>query len=196
MGYPSAQQFYNKLKRTGIPARMKDIQEFVKSQSSRQVTAPRPKFKGKIVSFDINHKWFADVISFVSRPVKNNDGPFKYVLIAQDVFSRKIWTRAMSDLTQVTYFFEDILQESKLFDSDGTNEYPDTLTTDNGTEFTNEKFKALCVKYNIDQLYKTPGAHDVGTIDRAIGAWKNNTENPKCKGRQLVYINGTGNRNI
>ena len=106
MGYPSAQQFYNKLKRTGIPARMKDIQEFVKSQSSRQVTAPRPKFKGKIVSFDINHEWFADVISFVSRPVKNNDGPFKYVLIAQDVFSRKIWTRAMSDLTQVTYFLK------------------------------------------------------------------------------------------
>ena len=106
MGYPSAAQFYNKLKRQGIPARMKDIQEFVKSPSSRQVTAPGPKFQGKIVSFDMNHKWFADVISFISRPAKNNDGPFKYVLIAQDVFSRKIWTRAMSDLTQVTYFLK------------------------------------------------------------------------------------------
>ena len=41
----------------------------------------------------------------------------------------------MSDLTQVTFFFEDILQESKLFDSDGTNEFPDELTTDNGTDF-------------------------------------------------------------
>ena len=90
---------------------------------------------------------------FVSRPIKNNDGPFKYVLIAQDVFCRKIWTRAMSDLSQVTYVFEDILQESQLFDSDGTNEFPDELTTDNGTEFTNDKFKALCLKYNIDQLF-------------------------------------------
>ena len=112
---------------------------------------------------------------------KNNDGPFKYVLIAQDVFSRKIWTRAMSDLTQVTYFFEDILQESKLFDSDGTNEYPDILTTDNGTEFTNEKFKAVCVKYNIDQLYKTPGTHDIGTIDRAIGVWKKSYRGSKMQ---------------
>ena len=63
-----------------------------------------------------------------------------------------------------------------------TNGYVDELTTDNGSEFTNEKFKALCVKYNIDQLYKTPGTHDIGTIDRAIGVWKNNTENPKHEG--------------
>ena len=89
------------------------------------------------------------------------------------------------------------MQESKLFDSDGTNEFPDELTTDNGTEFTNEKFKALCIKYNIDQLYKTPGTHDIGTVDRAIGVWKkNHTENPEYKRWQLVYINGTGDRNL
>ena len=77
----------------------------------------------------------------------------------------------MRDLSQVT-FFQDILQESQIFDSDGNNEFPDELTTDNGTEFTNEKFKALCIKYNIDQLFKTPLTHDIGTIDRAIGVWK------------------------
>ena len=31
-------------------------------------------------------------------------------------------------------------------------------------------------------------------VENLIG--KNNTEDPKCKGRQLVYVNGTGNRNI
>ena len=171
-GYPSSQIFFNKLKRMGIPARLKDIQEFVKSQSSRQVAAPGPKFLGKIVSFDINHKWAADVISFVSRPVKNNDGPWSYVLIVQDIFSRKIYTRAMRELSQVTSMFEDILQESQLFDSDGTNEFTEHLTTDNGTEFTNENFKTLCRKYNIEQSFKTPGTHDIATIDRAIGVWK------------------------
>ena len=104
-GYPSAPVFYNQLKRKGIPVTLKMVTEFTKSVSARQVSAPGPKFQGKIVAFDINHKWATDCISFVSRPVKTNDGEMKYVLICQDIFSRKIWTRAMTELSQVTFFF-------------------------------------------------------------------------------------------
>ena len=171
MGYPSTQVFYNQLKKK-FPVRYKDVQDFVKSVSSRQVSGPPPKFQGKIVAFDINHKWAADVISFVSRPIKNNDGEMKYVLICQDIFSRKIWTRAMTELSQVTFFFEDILKEAELFDSDGDNPFPDNLTTDSGTEFTNENFEALLQKYDIEHNFKTPLTHDIGTLDRAIGVWK------------------------
>ena len=140
MAYPSTQVFYNQLKRRGIPVTLKMVTEFVKSRSERQVSAPGPKFQGKIVAFDINHKWATDCISFVNRGVKTNDGEMKYVLICQDIFSRKIWTRPMIELSQVTYFFEDILQDSELFDSDGNNQYVDQLTSDGGTEFTNENF--------------------------------------------------------
>jgi len=171
-GYPSTQVFYNQLKRKGIPVTLKMVTEFTKSVSARQVSAPGPKFQGKIVAFDINHKWATDCISFVSRPVKTNDGEMKYVLICQDIFSRKIWTRPMTELSQVTYFFEDILQESELFDSDGNNQYVDELTSDGGTEFTNENFENLLKKYDIEHKFKTPNTHDIGTLDRAIGVLK------------------------
>ncbi len=170
-GYPSSKQFYKILQKEKIPVRLKDVIEFVSSQSTRQISRPGPKFEGKIVAFDINHKWFVDVISFVSRPVKTNDNIFKYVLIAQDVFSRKIWTRPMAELAQVTFFFAELLKESELFE-DESNTYPDELTSDNGTEFTNTNFKALCTKYNIQQFFKTQLTHDIGTLDRAIGVWK------------------------
>ena len=96
----------------------------------------------------------------------------KYVLICQDIFSRKIWTRPMTELSQVTFFFEDILKEAELFDSDGDNQYVDNLTTDSGTEFTNENFEALLQKYDIEHNFKTLLTHDIGTLDRAIGVWK------------------------
>ena len=77
----------------------------------------------------------------------------------------------MIELSQVTAAFEDILQESDVFDKSG-KPIPDQLTTDNGTEFTNENFKNLCEKYNILQQFKTPLTHDIATLDRAIGVLK------------------------
>ena len=47
----------------------------------------------------------------------------------------------MRELSQVTSLFEDILQESQLFDSDGTNEFTEHLTTDKASEFTNDNFE-------------------------------------------------------
>ena len=171
LGFPSAQIFYKQLKKRKVAVTLKMVQDFVKSRSERSISAPPPKFHGKIVAFDINHKWFADVISFVSRPVKSNDGEYKYVLIVQDVFSRYIWTRPMIELSQVTNLFEDILKESDLFDKSG-NPIPQNLTSDSGTEWTNDNFQNLCQKYNIVQSFKTPLTHDIGTIDRAIGVLK------------------------
>jgi hypothetical protein len=68
-------------------------------------------------------------------------------------------------------FFEEILKETELFE-DESNTFPDELTSDNGTEFTNANFEALCLKYNAQQFSKTQLTHDIGTLDRAIGVWK------------------------
>ena len=98
LNYPSAAVFHRALAKRGIPARLADIQEFVSSRSERQVIAPPPKFTGKIVAFDINARWAADLISFVTRPVKSNEGAMAHVLIVQDIFSRFIWTVAMTSI--------------------------------------------------------------------------------------------------
>ena len=53
---PSATAFRKALAKKGIPARARDVEEFVKSRTERQVIAPPPKYKGHIVSFDVNHR--------------------------------------------------------------------------------------------------------------------------------------------
>ena len=130
---------------------------------------PGPKYEGKIVSFETNHKMACDVISFVSKPIKTNEGEMKYVLICQDIFSRKIYTRPMVELSQTTNMFEDILKEQELFDNE--NKYPDVLNSDKGGEFTSEAFKELCQRYNIRQVFKV-GINDIATVDSAIAVLK------------------------
>ncbi len=91
LSFPSAQVFHKALKRRGIAARLKDIEEFVQSRSERQILAPPPKYEGHIVATYENEKWVADLISSVSRPVKKNEGQYAYILIVQDIF-RDIYT--------------------------------------------------------------------------------------------------------
>ena len=172
LGFPSAVSFHKSLNKKGFQIKLSDVKEFVKSRSERQVTGPKPKYEGKIVSFDFNHNWFADLISFVSRPVKNAEGTFKYVLSVQDVFSRFIWTRVLESTTHTTDAFEEILKESedRMVDADP---YPQECTTDGGGEFNNQEFKRLCDKYNIEHIVKAPNdAHAIATLDRAIGVLK------------------------
>ena len=186
LGYPSAALFHKALRRRGIPARLKDIEEqLTKYQSSRQVTGPKPKYEGKIVSFDFNHKWAADLISFVSRPVKTNEGTFKHVLIVQDVFSRFLWARVLENTMDASNAFEEILKESENRMVDA-GPYPEELTTDAGNEFNNQEFKNLCQRYSIEHIIKdSRDAHAIATLDRAIGVLKKNI--------QRIQLNQGGN---
>ena len=173
MGYPSTASFYKALRRRGVQVRMSDIEkELTKYQSSRQVTGPKPKYDGKIVSFDFNHKWACDLISYVSKPSKNNEGTFRYVIIVQDIFSRFIWTRPLQNVMDSTFFFEEILKESEDRMVDGSP-YPQELTTDGGPEWDNQDFKNLCNRYSIEHIIKAPNDfHVIATLDRAIGVLK------------------------
>ena len=64
---PSAKAFRQALARRGVKVRAKDVDEFVRSKSERQVIAPAPKYTGHIVAHDVDERWAADVISFISR---------------------------------------------------------------------------------------------------------------------------------
>jgi hypothetical protein len=172
LNFPSASVFRKALARQGISAGAKDVEEFVSSRTERQVIAPPPKYTGAIVSFDVNQRWMADVISFTSRPVKTNGGVYTYVLIAEDVFSRYVWARPLISLTEVTEKFEEILKESedRMVDADP---HPVRLDTDGGSEFTNAAFKALMVKYKIDHVVKNVDDRNaIATVDRSISTLK------------------------
>ena len=91
-GYPSAYKLYQAAQREGIQVKLKQVQEFVSKQNVRQVFRKLPRSSGKIVSSGVNEDWVADLIDYTSRPSEGKEGetPFQYILIVQDVYSRKI----------------------------------------------------------------------------------------------------------
>ena len=88
------------------------MQEFVSKYGQRQVLAPERPYAGRIVSPDLNARWAADLISYVAQPVKVGEQTFRYVLIVQDIFSRKIWTEALQKKGDTTAAFERILDKA------------------------------------------------------------------------------------
>ncbi len=109
---PSATAFRKALAKKGIPARARDVEEFVKSRTERQVIAPPPKYKGHIVSFGVNHRWMADLIAFTSRSVKTNEGYYTHALLVEDGFSRYVWTRPLQSVSDTSRAFTEIFMES------------------------------------------------------------------------------------
>ena len=74
---PSVDVLYRALRKRGIQVAKKDAQEFVSSRAERQIIAPPPKFKGHVVANDVDARWGADLISFVSRPATFKGVEFK-----------------------------------------------------------------------------------------------------------------------
>ena len=164
LNYPSADVFFRALKKRGIPAAKKDVQEFVSSRAERQVIAPPPKFKGHVVSNDLNARWAADLISFVSRPATFKGVQYKYVLLVQDIFSRFLYARLLTRVDQATAAFEEILGEA------GTQ--PLMATFDGGPEF-GKAWKTMLERRGIEADVKAPeDKQAIATLDRGIATLK------------------------
>ena len=93
LNYPSATKRRAALLKKGFKARLKDVEEFVKSQTPTQLFAKAPKYRGKIIASRPNERWVIDFIDFVAEP----SGRFKYILLVQDIFSRKLWATALEE---------------------------------------------------------------------------------------------------
>ena len=92
---------------------------------------------------------------------EDNEG-HKYVLVVQDTFSRKIWTRSLKDKSAKTVCpkFRSIMNEMKPFSKQAR------LVIDRGTEFLNKTFKTMLESENITITHPSDGhaAH----VERAI----------------------------
>ena len=132
LGYPGAEKLWRAVERRNLPLTRAQVLAFVRAQGQRQVFAPRPKYEGKIAATRINDRWAADLIDYTARPSHSKDSskePYQYVLIVQDVFSRKLWAVAMRVKTTETVqqAFEHIVRSGA--------GVPRELYTDNGLEF-------------------------------------------------------------
>jgi len=108
-------------------------------------------------------RWAADLIDYNARPSPDPNGgePYQYILIVQDIFSRKLWAHALKAKSQevVQQAFESIVRRAGI---------PDNLDTDNGHEFKG-RFQDYLVEENIEHEVADPRSRNArATLDAAI----------------------------
>ena len=62
-------------------------------QTPTQLFAKAPTYRGKIIASRSNERWVVDFIDFTAEP----SGSYKYILLVQGMFSRKLWVQALED---------------------------------------------------------------------------------------------------
>ena len=169
LGYPGAEKLWRAAERRNLPLTRAQVLAFVRAQGQRQVFAPRPKYEGKIAATRINDRWAADLIDYTARPSHNEDSskePYQYVLIVQDVFSRKLWAVAMRVKTTETVqqAFEHIVRSGA--------GVPRELDTDYGLELRG-LFEQYLEEEHIEHVIADPRNKNArGTLDAAIKVFK------------------------
>ena len=170
LGYPGVEKLYRAAERQGLRVTRPQVAAFVRAQGQRQVLAPRPKYNGKIVATRGDDRWAADLIDYTARSseekTSSSVGPYQYVLIVQDVFSRKLWAVAMrvKDTQTVREAFEHIVRSA--------DRKPRELDTDNGLEFRGV-FEQYLEEENIEHsIADSRNKNARGTLDAAIKSFK------------------------
>ena len=133
LSYPSATRFKAALAKQGIQVPDAFVRQLASEQGGRQLLAPPPRFTGKVTAQHLDERWMADVIDFQSKTTKK-DAPV-YVLIAQDIFSRFLFAKALRSKVEVEAAFSRLMKDA--------GRKPDELVTDSGSEFTNRGFQIM-----------------------------------------------------
>ena len=158
LNYPPATKLRAALLKKGFKARQKDVEEFVKSQTPTQLFAKAPKYRGKIVASRPNERWVTDFIDFVAEP----SGNFKYIMLTQDIFSRKLFAQALEDKQMSSA----IRVLRSLFAEHGKCQ---EINADG--EFDNPQINQFLSQNNVAARYKE-GRQDLATLDAAMNNFK------------------------
>ena len=168
MGYPSANKLFEAAQRAGVKVTFKQVKAFVLSQNVRQVFHQLPPSKGKIAAPNIDDTWVADLVDYSWQPseskAKSSEPAFQYILVVQDVFSRRLMARPIRNKLATTCqeAFQSIVEERKT--------KPTVLSTDQGWEFKGA-FNDYLEREGIYHRLKDPRAlNSQGTLDAAIKA--------------------------
>ncbi len=164
LGFPGILKFRAAVKKAGLDAPIRTLKQIVAEASQRQVLAKEPKYLGKVVVDALHSRWAADLISYVSQPTA--DG-FTHVLVVQDIFSRKIWTRALPNAQAkgVSAAFINIITVSGRICKE--------INTDAGNEFVTSEFNDMLEEKGIRMHRVSDSKNDIATFDRSIGSLTN-----------------------
>ena len=168
MNRPSKARLATALKARGIPYSTKDLEEVVSKSTEKQLQTPAYKYTGKITSTAPNARWSIDTIDLTSMPspMKGSKETMKYIVVAQDIFTRRIFAEASTKNSPevVGKIFENFVKDH------GT---PKELNSDLGEEYNNAKFTDILKRLKIIHRVKPKESkNDIATIDRAHGVLK------------------------
>ena len=116
----------------------------------------------------MNERWAIDFIDLHAEP----DGDLKYILMAQDVHSRKIWAKALAEKKPGDYIaaFKDIIREGgkpKEVNFDGEFDVPQFIRF----------LSSGGVSHRVSE-----NRQDLGVLDASMGALKKDLKRTcKCK---------------
>ena len=136
LGFPGALKFRAAVKKRGFDISFTRAVQFVATSSQRQVLAKEPPHDGKIAADQLNRRWAADLISFVSQPA----GDFTHILVVQDIFSRMFYMEALKSAQTL----ETIEAFKRILSKAGAS--PIELNSDKGSEFSSVEFQAMLKK--------------------------------------------------
>ena len=163
LGHPSADKLWQAAQRNNLPVTRKAVIAFVQASAPRQVFKKRANYEGKIPAVEINDRWAADLIDYTAKPSpsKNGGDPFQYILIVQDIFSRKIFVHALRSKTAEVceQAFASIVRRAGI---------PDRLDTDNGLEFRGPFDQYLVEEKIYHQVADSRNKNARATLDAAI----------------------------
>ena len=88
IGQPGAEKLYRAVERRNLPYNRKQVADFVRAQSTRQVFHKRPKYEGKITAVKINDR--AVALPWLQAPHEKLVTATGFVLAAA-VDSQRVW---------------------------------------------------------------------------------------------------------
>ena len=171
LNYSGPDRLKKALRNRRIPFTKEQVEQLTKGETVRQLQQAAPPLKGKVASHYKDYEWQADLIDWTSAP-SSSEGKKKdpatrekFIFVVQDVFSRFLWTEALTTKqpAEVLQAFKRIVERA------GVLLPPNRLTTDAGGEFNAVK------KYMEDnqRMYRIrTGLRSLATLDNAIGLLK------------------------
>lgn len=145
-------KLYELAKKNGIQVSWRQVAQFLKEQKVHQLYSRR--FKRREVKATVLSEPFKqiglDLVDMSNLEIRG----FKWLLVAVDLFSKKVWARALKDKkaglnADVVKAFKSILDEMK--------QTPTTIRSDRGSEFISKAFQDLLKQNNIKQILSQPG---------------------------------------
>ena len=156
LSYPGVGTLYKALQQRGVRVTRQQVERVVKGQEQRQLISNIKSTRGRVTAPRKNDRWDLDIIVYVAQP--SND--VERILIAQDIFTRRIMARTLRRRDKKLVVGE----LAALFDEYGT---PSELHADG--EFVDDKVQKFLDEKDVIFSAKAKGDHlHTSTLDNAI----------------------------